>query len=203
MKNISNDLSILKEIVFWTSEQLLEPFSGTEDEQVANGCLDLVIEHAGGICVLAETEHFGPMFALLRVAYEALIRGLWLASYPEEFDKFKDNKMQLKYGTSFKELVKTVEKKFETENTVLSNLSDQTWGIMNDFTHTGYQHIVRRYRDNTIGGNYPKEEITKALSFTAVFTLLAGAALASRYNDSVLNDNFMEKMHKYAERKVP
>jgi len=193
MNSIQRELIHLKDVVAWTSDQLLRPFSGAEDEQVANGCLDLVIEHGGGICILADSEHFGPMFALLRVAYEALIRGLWLASYPEEFHKFKYDKMNFKYGTNFKELVKKVERKFEKENTVLSTFSEQAWGIMNDFTHTGYQHIVRRYKNNVISGNYPADEIRKALSITAVFVLLAGASLATRYNDVLLSDKFIKK----------
>jgi hypothetical protein len=51
----------------------------TPRDRLAFGCLDLAVEHQSGIAVLADQPLWGPTFALLRIQFEAFIRGVWLA----------------------------------------------------------------------------------------------------------------------------
>jgi len=80
-----------REIARWINDHLARPFSVDRKRQLALACFDLAIEHHAGICLLCTSELYGPMYALLRVEFEALGRGLWLShvAKDEEADRYE------------------------------------------------------------------------------------------------------------------
>jgi hypothetical protein len=51
--------------------------------------------------------------------------------------------------------------------------------FFNDFTHTGFQHVVRRNSETMTGPNYMDGELIQALSFAKAIGLLAAIEMLS------------------------
>ena len=126
---------------------------------MAFACLDLAVEHQAGIAVLADQPLWGPAFALLGIQFEAFIRGVWLArcATDDQLAWFKDGKLDK--HRKFHELVTAVEKALKHDGGALTKLRAQSWAMFNDFTHTGFQHVVRRNSATTTGPNYADPEL--------------------------------------------
>jgi hypothetical protein len=146
---------------------------------MAFGCLDLAVEHQSGIAVLADQPLWGPAFALLRIQFEAFIRGVWLGRCADDDQLvwFADGKLDK--HRKFHELVTEVEQALKHDGEVLTTLRKQSWSLFNDFTHTGFQHVVRRNSVTTTGPNYTDQELIQALRFTSAIGLLAAIEMLS------------------------
>jgi hypothetical protein len=147
--------------------------------RMAFGCLDLAVEHTSGIAVLADQPLWGTVFALLRIQLEAFIRGVWLArcATDDQLAWFASGKLDK--HRNFRELVTEVEQALKHDGGVLSKLREQSWPIFNDFTHTGFQHVVRRNGETTTGPNYTDRELIQALRCARAIGLLAAIEMLS------------------------
>ncbi len=77
------------------------------------------------------------------------VRGLWLrygASLKQITGYEKDN-----INISFREMIEIVESSYLADSVVLSSLKQKSWKLMNSFTHSGFQHHVRRNVDGVTG----------------------------------------------------
>ena len=151
----------------------------TPRARMAFGCLDLAVEHQSGIAVLADQPLWGPAFALLRTQLEAFIRGVWLArcATDDQLAWFADGKLDK--HRKFHELVTAVEQALKHDGAALTKLREQSWSFFNDFTHTGFQHVVRRNSEATTGPNYTDQELIQALRFARAIGLLAAIEMLS------------------------
>ena len=197
MDELKVELQKLEATIAWTNDILRIAFVGTECDRAANGCLDLAIEHGAGICILATHEHYGPMFALIRVIYESVVRGLWLVYCPEDFVKFESGEMSSRHQTGFKDLIRKIEARINKPGSALMQLAEKHYRFLSDLTHTGYQHISRRHSPDYMGANYPENEIRVVISLTGCFILIAGSTLASRCESPEIAEQFIQRMREY------
>ena len=69
---------------------------------------------------------------------------------------------------------------------------------MNSFTHTGYQHLVRRHAEGEFGPvNYPDQEIVQSLELAGIFVLLSATELAILADNEHLSQDVSVKMRSY------
>jgi len=158
--------------------------------RLAAGCLDAALEHQKAIVLLAAKQLHGSAFSLIRVIFEAYIRGIWLHQCATETDI--ENFMNGKVPTISK-LLTAIEKKDGFESGVLSNAQRQSWKAMNGFVHSGFDQVVRRHTETTIEPNYGEEEILAAINFANAIGCLAAIAICSISNNNELAMYVLEK----------
>jgi hypothetical protein len=151
---------------------------GNRRMRMALGCLDLVIEYQAGVAILADQPLWGPVFALQRVLFETFIRGSWLARCATENQLNWFEAGTLSEKKRFHELVTEVEVSLGAARPVFTKLRQSSWGMFNDFTHAGFEHIVRRNGEATTGPNYAESELIQVIKLTRSLGLLAAIELA-------------------------
>jgi hypothetical protein len=169
---------------------------GDERSLIASGCFDVALEHQAAIALLHSSGLPAPMFALLRVLTESLVRGLWLyrCATDSDIERFKKGTFDKKFG----ELVSSVESAIGTPNGVLSNFKESAWKALNGFTHTGMIQVSRRHTPGRIEANYPEDEIKKALGVAGALGLIAAGVLIEISGREDLLPKYYERMSSYA-----
>lgn len=119
-------------------------------------------EHHSAILLLIDNNLNGSAFALLRSVYELLYRAHWIVGCAttkqiNEMLKGKNifpkmNEMVVKIDTAFK-----IDDFFQ-------NIKKNSWGPMNDYTHSGIRQINRRFKDNNVEPDYGYGEIIEVLN---------------------------------------
>lgn len=163
--------------------------------RLAAACLDLAMEHQKAIVLLVAHRLFGSAFSLVRLIFEAYVRGVWLhrCATEAELDRFKAGKL----AHTFAELLESVEKIDGFESGVLSAAKRKSWKAMNDFTHSGYIHATRRNTDTTIESNYSEEEILEVVGFVNAIGLLSLLQVALLAGKQDLANAVLEKAEEF------
>lgn len=189
--------SQLVSLIEWINQR----FSGLElpadtRSRIAVGCFDVALEHQAAIALLSSGALYGSLFSLIRVLFEAYVRGLWLlrCASEKELDQFQRDKLDKKFGA----LISEIEANVNFNNSPLSSLESTSWGAMNSFTHTGFMQVLRRNGEQTTGPHYSDEEVVKALNFSGVVGLLAAAELAGIADNRELAQSVCTKAREYA-----
>lgn len=186
------------QIIKWIELNLSCPYENSEENiYLARLCFDLVIEHHASICKLYESNYYGSMFALIRVEYEALVKGFWLNHVASEecISKYKEEDVNIGFGT----YIKLIESYLNTEEGALYTIKKQQYEIFSSFTHTGYQALVRRVNDTHIGSvNYKPSDIITVLKYSGIFSLLAAIQLAAMTENKELIDKAMNMLKSYS-----
>jgi hypothetical protein len=171
---------------------------GDERSLIASGCFDVALEHQAAIALLHAYSLPAPMFALLRVLTESLVRGLWLlkCATEAELERFKKGTVR----KEFWELVEDVEKAIGTPNGVLSGFKTSAWAAMNGFTHTGFIQVSRRHTSGRIEANYPENEVQKALGVAGALGLIAAGLLIEMSDRQDLLPKYYERMSSFAQK---
>jgi len=195
MKSISTS----EKIIQWADSKIntLE-ISSDDRPRIAASCFDIAIEHQKAIILLIANKLYGSAFALVRLLFEAYIRGLWLnhCASEKEIDKFKKGKIDKEFG----QLIKEIENIDGYNVGVLSKAKQAGWKVLNSFTHSGFNQVVRRNTDSTIEPNYPEEEIEEAIIFTNALGLLSCLEISFLAKKNDLSIEILEKM---TEIKIP
>ena len=160
-------------------------------------CFDLAIEHHASICLLLNAQLYGSAFALLRLAYEALVRGLFLSlcATEDEINAYdKDS-----FGLKFNDMIIRIEGHLSIQDSGLSSLKNTSWKIFNSFTHSGIAQVIRRNKDGVTGNiNYPEQELIQVLSLAGVFALWSVSQFAAMSENQLLIDAVINKNREYA-----
>jgi hypothetical protein len=191
--------SALVDVVRWIDEHhsgIVLP--ADERSRMTAGCFDVAIEHQAAIALLSSGQLYGPMFALLRVLTESVVRGLWLAQCASDTDLAKFKKHRL--DKDFAQLIQEIEQAIGYAQSPLSKLKTNSWKAMNGFTHTGFYQVARRNGPGTTGPNYPPEEISQALALAGALGLIAASQLAGLAGTQPLLQATMTRMKAYANR---
>lgn len=195
--NIENDLNSQINIAGWINQNFSFAFSFQNDnESLSHACFDLVIEHHISILSLCKEELYCSALALLRVEFEALVRGLWLryAASETEINRFKKDNDE----PEFHELIKAVEENAGISEGLLSCIKEKQWNVFNSFTHTGIDAISRRVSEITTGyDNYKESDVIKALRFSGLIVVLTAVELASLSKKQTLINSTLEFAKKY------
>lgn len=188
MKLIENS----EKLIQWIDSKIngLE-FISDDRSRIVAGCFDIALEHQKAIIILLARQIYGSAFSLLRLLFEAYVRGLWLqhCANEKEIGKFMKGKIDKTFGN----LIKDIEKKEGYQGGVLSKAKKAGWAKMNCFTHSGFSQVVRRNTESSIEPNYDPEEIEEAINFTNAIGLLTSLELSFLTKNEALSLEILEK----------
>jgi hypothetical protein len=164
----------------------------TNRVRVAAGCLAIAQDHHHAIVILLDHDRFASAFALVRVAFEAYVRGEWLAlcASDAEIEAFAQGREPPKFGI----LVEALEKTDAFKQQVLSHMKDQTWAAMCAYTHTGGLHVQRWNTPNAIEPSYDEVEQKEVLWFAESIGSLAVIGVAWLADDVQAAESVLAKL---------
>lgn len=132
-----------KESMLWVQQHvngltLVEPGKRLH---LSGGCLHASIEHGMAILVLVDEGLYGSALALIRLQFEAYVRGIRLAhcASDSEVDKAGENEFP-----KMDRIIASLEKPGLLDGSLLSTIKCDSWKPLNSLTHTGYQQIGPR-----------------------------------------------------------
>lgn len=159
--------------------------------RLAGGCLDVAREHQKAIVLLIAHRLYGSAFSLVRLIFEAYVRGVWLHQCASDVDlkRFETGALD----RTFHSLIADIERLESFSAGVLSAVKKKSWSAMNSFTHTGFAQVVRRNKEGTIEPNYGEAELLQALDFANGIALMAAVEIAHLANDDALANELLEK----------
>lgn len=133
---------------------------------------------------------------MLNRLFEAYIRAVWLrnCTTSDEIKQFKKGKIDKTFGT----LIEDIEKLQGYDVQVLSDIKNQSWAIMNDFTHGGILQALGRNKVDFIEPNYPEKNILGAIDFAISIGLFLTMEVAYIVNDEKFAREVLERMEAFA-----
>lgn len=148
---------------------------------LSGACLHASIEHGFAILVLVDEGLFGSALALVRLQFEAYVRGLWLAqcASDSEVDKAGCDKFPQKID----DMIARLEERGLLEGKLLSMIKGNAWKSLNSLTHTGYHQIGPRLNRDGIGSFFDDDQIRVALSWAEALAILSAVAFAGLAKD--------------------
>ena len=143
---------------------------------IVASCLDVALEHHKSIVLTTTASFHGSAFALIRIEFEAYIRGIWLSycASDNEVERFKEKD---RLDRTMDAMIADLERQEAFNVAVLSDIKHRSWKAMCSFTHTGRLQVVRRLTATEIAPNYPEEEIISALDVAGCAALWAALAI--------------------------
>ena len=165
--------------------------------QLASACWHVTIEHSMAIVELVHATLHGSALALIRLMYEAYVRGMWLmyAATDEDIDRAGRDKFP---RTAV--IVAALDRSPLFSSHPFSDLKNQSWERLCSFTHTGYQQIGARLTPQGIGFNYQNSEILEALLWADMIALAAAAAVAIEAQNDPLAQEVWRKIKSVPEQ---
>lgn len=156
----------------------------TNRTRAAGSCFAIVQDHHHAIVLLIEERLFASTFALLRIEFEAYIRGEWLSQCAS--DQIVNAFLRGKEPPKVDCLLAELEMVESFNEKVLSKIKQQTWKSMCAYTHTGGLHVQRWNTENGIEANYSRDEVLEVLKFAEIIASLAVLGVAQLANDDEL-----------------
>jgi hypothetical protein len=189
----------LERVVKWIDAHYVDIEIPPDNEkvQVAAGCFDIALEHQSGILLLCRAKSFALVFGAQRLIFEAVLRGLYI-QYCVSEPKFEDFKNGAGLG-KYEQMSAEIKLKLGDEVLDFARFRERLEGSMHHFTHTGYQHVARRYIDGSLGCHYSERDVCTAINLTALFGLQAAARMAVITGQLGLATATYEQMAAYAE----
>lgn len=165
--------------------------SSDDRSRISASCFDVALEHQKAILILIANKLIGSAFSLVRILFEAYIRGLWIGkcATDKEIEKFKKNKLKKTFGT----LIQEIEQKDGFQEGVLSKAKAANWTAMNSYTHSGFFQTVRRNTEESIEPNYDEDEILEALMFSDAISLLTALQIAIMAGNTEFANELLER----------
>jgi len=135
--------------------------------RAAGSCFAIAQDHHEAIVRLIEWQFFAAAFSLLRVEFEAYVRGEWFSQCASDslINAYINGKEPPKIDCLLAEL----EMLESFEEGVLSKVKKDAWKSMCAYTHTGGLHIQRWNTEESIEPNYEREEVIQVVRFAEVF----------------------------------
>ncbi len=198
---IQNLLTKSNELIQWLDEHVYD-FNFREDahsrSRLAVSCFCVALEHHRAILLLISHNLHGSARALVRVLFDAFIRGLWLLRCATD-DDLEYFKKEDKLKKKVEDLIKDIEKRSGDNKMILPMIKSKTWSAMSSYTHTGMSQLSRYNSSEAIGPNYKEDEILEALNFANVFGLLSALWMNSVSSNTNLLNDLGEKINEYNE----
>ena len=156
----------------------------TKRVRAAGSCLAAAQEHHHAIVRLIDAHLYASAFALLRSAFEAYVRGEWLALCAT--DEFVERFLNGKEPPKIKVLLSALEVTPSFEEHVLSNIKALSWNAMCAHAHTGGLHVQRWNTIEGIEPNFSREEVLEVMRFAEVIATLATVGIVRLIQDDEL-----------------
>lgn len=144
----------------------------TAKNRAAAACFVIAQDHHAAIVFLMKNTFYSSSFALLRVLFEAYLRGLWLkhcATEAQANEFFQGAEPP-------KTMVAEIEETADFSSGVLSNIKKANWKFLCDFTHTGGQHLQRWQSHSSVEPKFEEVELEEFLNSAELFGAMAGLA---------------------------
>jgi hypothetical protein len=193
----STQIQSAGEYVEWLRQQVHEKqVPATTRVRAAGACLALAQEHHHSIVFLVDHQLYGSAFALVRLAFEAYVRGEWLAlcATDASLQSFLAGQEPPKIDNLLADLERTP----AFSESVLSAIKAKSWRAMCDYTHTGGRHVQRWNTADAIEASYEDGEIREVLSFAEAIGSLSVIGLATLADDSELALRVLERVKQRA-----
>ena len=147
------------------------PFPPTGRFKAAATCFAIAQEHHRSIVVLAEHQMFATCVALVRVVFDAYVRGVWLSVCATDNDV--ERFIAFKEPPPMADLVKAIDQHPDFDGGFLSGYKASAYKALCDFTHTGGRQVKRWDKVDAIEPNYRLEEILEAMATSQSIALLS------------------------------
>ena len=158
--------------------------------RAAGSCLGIAQDHHHAIIVLLDSRLYASCFALLRVAFEAYVRGEWLAlcATDDQVRKF------LKGGKppEIDELLGALARKDAFKEGRLSLIKKRNWKALCGYTHTGGIHVQRWNTSDGIEAHYSVAELLEVLRFADIIATLAVLGVLFLADDVETSEKLLE-----------
>lgn len=125
---------------------------------------------------------YGSAFSLVRVEFEAYVRGEWLihCATDAQVESFIKGSEPPKLGL----LISAIESALDFSEGNLVALKKAHWSAMCEYTHTGGLHIQRWQSELAVEPSYAEDEVHEILKFAEIFGAIAAVALLGLANDA-------------------
>jgi hypothetical protein len=181
----SNLSSRYKESMLWVQQHLdgLTLAEPCKRSYLSGACLHASIEHGMAILVLVDEGLYGSALALIRLQFEAYVRGLWLAQCASDCEVDKAGRDEFpKIGPT----IESLERPGLLDSALLSTIKGDAWKPLNSLTHTGYQQIGPRLNKDGIGSYFDDNQIRVALNWAEALAILCTVVFAGLAKDDQL-----------------
>jgi hypothetical protein len=136
-----------------------------------------MFEHHETVILAIRNGKIGSAFALARIIFESMYRGLWLnfIATDAEVEAFeRTDKFPLNVG----EMAGQIDEKYRGEG-YFAELKRRAWPALNSYTHTGMLQLGRRFTGHKVQPSYTDAEIVEiTTAVTTCILLLVAKFLA-------------------------
>lgn len=162
--------------------------------RVAGACLGIAMEHHHAIVLLVGSRLHSAAFALVRLAFEAYVRGMWLGicACDREVESFLACTEPPKIDC----LLERLEATDAFKGKVLSAIKAKSWRSLCAYTHTGGLHVKRWNLGDAIEGQHPDDEIREVLEFAGLVGSLAVLGFAQLVDDVELSMSVLNQVER-------
>ena len=111
------------------------------------------IEHHEAMLLLILNDMTGSAFGLARSIIEAMYRGLWLdgCATEAEVERFiKNDEIKITMG----DMAAAIDTAYGAPENLFLRLKQKSWDLLNSFTHSGMQQIMRRFSEGETKPSY-------------------------------------------------
>ena len=169
----------------------------TNRARAAGSCLAIAQVHHHAIVRLIEERLFASSFALLRIEFEAYVRGEWLLQCAS--DLIVETFLRGKEPPKIDCLLADLEMLDTFNENLLSQIKQHTWKSLCAYTHTGGLHVQRWHTEDGIEANYSRDEVLEVLKFAEIIASLAVIGVARLASDDELAVRTLEAFKKRVE----
>jgi len=180
------------EFVEWLRQAVHEQsLPASNRNRASAGCFGIVQEHHHAIVLLAQNRLYASSFSLVRVEFEAYIRGIWLSlcARDNEVEQFLSGSKPPKIDL----LLNAIEQTPGFSEKVLSGIKSNSWKAMCAYNHTGGLHIQRWNTNEAVEPNYESSEVEEVLKFAELISAMSAIAIAQLAADDTLAQQILEK----------
>lgn len=181
------------QLVEWITNATHElDFTASLKARTAGACFAIVQDHHEAIVFLIERRSYTSAFALLRIAFDAYVRGVWLSlcATDREIEEFHASDERPNTGL----LILAIEKEPDFVAGLLSDYKKRNWKALCDFTHTGYRQVDRWNTEDAIEPNYPINEVIEVLSASGLAAMMSVVSFAALVGHTDLALRTLEKL---------
>jgi hypothetical protein len=159
--------------------------------RAAGSCLGIAQDHHHAIVVLLDARLYASCFALLRVAFEAYVRGEWLAlcATDAQVRKFLNGREPPKMDDQLEALAR----KDAFKDGRLSHIKKRNWKALCGYTHTGGIHVQRWNTTDGIEANYSAPELLEVLRFADIIATLSVLGVLGLAEDAEASEKLLER----------
>lgn len=182
------------ELAVWLGKKLDRlVFPANLRNRLSASCFAVVQDHhrAVVLCLQQTPALHASAFALVRVQYEAYVRGMWLFHCASDLEVEKFSKGAEPPRIS--DLIIAIDAASNVEGQLLRNLHKGKWRTMCAYAHTGALQVQRWNTGDCIEPNYNLAEIKEVLAFTSMVALLSAMSVTALANNHELAQKIFEK----------